>query len=175
MKWLGNQNKKIGKIIDFSGSLTVLKKIRSVKEKYLTAAPFSDTITQVVVKYFTLQEEKTMDEILHLTLLYDFYGELLTEKQKQVFDLHYQDDLSLSEIGEELSISRQAVRDQLKRTEKILMDYEQKLGLVARFQAQKKSVREMLDILQEMETDGLSEKRIHQLEKMKQIAEAILS
>ena len=60
-----------------------------------------------------------MDEILHLTLLYDFYGELLTEKQKQVFDLHYQDDLSLSEIGEELSISRQAVRDQLKRTEKI--------------------------------------------------------
>ena len=39
-----------------------------------------------------------MDEILHLTLLYDFYGELLTEKQKQVFDLHYQDDLSLSEI-----------------------------------------------------------------------------
>ena len=114
-----------------------------------------------------------MDEILHLTLLYDFYGELLTEKQKQVFDLHYQDDLSLSEIGEELSISRQAVRDQLKRTEKILMDYEQKLG--ARFQAQKKSVREMLDILQEMETDGLSEKRIRQLEKMKQIAEAILS
>ena len=63
-----------------------------------------------------------MDEILHLTLLYDFYGELLTEKQKQVFDLHYQDDLSLSEIGEELSISRQAVRDQLKRTEKILMN-----------------------------------------------------
>ena len=116
-----------------------------------------------------------MDEILHLTLLYDFYGELLTEKQKQVFDLHYQDDLSLSEIGEELSISRQAVRDQLKRTEKILMDYEQKLGLVARFQAQKKYVREMLDILQEMETDGLSEKRIRQLEKMKQIAEAILS
>ena len=116
-----------------------------------------------------------MDEILHLTLLYDFYGELLTEKQKQVFDLHYQDDLSLSEIGEELSISRQAVRDQLKRTEKILTDYEQKLGLVAKFQAQKKSVREMLDILQEMETDGLSEKRIRQLEKMKQIAEAILS
>ena len=50
MKWLGNQNKKSGKTIDFSGSLTVLKKIRSVKEKYLTAALFSDTITQVVVK-----------------------------------------------------------------------------------------------------------------------------
>ena len=65
-----------------------------------------------------------MDDILQLTLLYDFYGELLTEKQKQVYELHYQNDLSLTEIGEELSISRQAVRDQLKRTEKILLDYE---------------------------------------------------
>ena len=60
-----------------------------------------------------------MDDILQLTLLYDFYGELLTEKQKQVYELHYQNDLSLTEIGEELSISRQAVRDQLKRTEKM--------------------------------------------------------
>ena len=79
-----------------------------------------------------------MDDILQLTLLYDFYGELLTEKQKQVYELHYQNDLSLTEIGEELSISRQAVRDQLKRTEKILQDYEEKLQLVSRFQAQKK-------------------------------------
>ena len=47
-----------------------------------------------------------MDDILQLTLLYDFYGELLTEKQKQVYELHYQNDLSLTEIGEELSISR---------------------------------------------------------------------
>ena len=69
-----------------------------------------------------------MDDILQLTLLYDFYGELLTEKQKQVYELHYQNDLSLTEIGE-------AVRDQLKRTEKILLDYEEKLQLVSRFQA----------------------------------------
>ncbi len=82
-----------------------------------------------------------MDDILQLTLLYDFYGELLTEKQKQVYELHYQNDLSLTEIGEELSISRQAVRDQLKRTEKILLDYEEKLQLVSRFQAQKKPCR----------------------------------
>ena len=84
-----------------------------------------------------------MDDILQLTLLYDFYGELLTEKQKQVYELHYQNDLSLTEIGEELSISRQAVRDQLKRTEKILLDYEEKLQLVSRFQAQKKAVQDM--------------------------------
>lgn len=116
-----------------------------------------------------------MNDILHLTLLFDFYGELLTEKQKQVFSLHYQDDLSLSEIGEELSISRQAVRDLLKRTEKILLDYEQKLGLVARFQEQKKSVRQMLEIIQDLEIDGLSEKRMRQIETMKEIAQAILS
>ena len=116
-----------------------------------------------------------MDEILHLTLLFDFYGELLTEKQKQVFAMHYQDDLSLTEIGEELSVSRQAVRDQLKRTEKILLDYEQKLGLVARFQAQKKEVRQMLDIMEEMETEGLSDTQLRQTERIKKIAQSILS
>ena len=92
-----------------------------------------------------------MDDILQLTLLYDFYGELLTEKQKQVYELHYQNDLSLTEIGEELSISRQAVRDQLKRTEKILLDYEEKLQLVSRFQAQKKAVQEMKHIMEGLE------------------------
>lgn len=116
-----------------------------------------------------------MDEILHLTLLYDFYGELLTEKQKQVFELHYQDDLSLTEIGEELSVSRQAVRDQLKRTEKILLDYEEKLGLVSRFQAQKKDVRQMLEIMEKMETEGLSDTQLRQTEQIKKIAQAILS
>lgn len=95
-----------------------------------------------------------MDDILQLTLLYDFYGELLTEKQKQVYELHYQDDLSLTEIGDELSISRQAVRDQLKRTEKILQDYEEKLQLVSRFQTQKKAVQEMKHIMESMEKIG---------------------
>ena len=59
-----------------------------------------------------------MKEILQLTLLYDFYGELLTEKQKLVYEMYYQNDLSLSEIEKELSISRQAVRDQLKERKK---------------------------------------------------------
>ncbi len=116
-----------------------------------------------------------MDEILHLTLLYDFYGELLTQKQKQAFELHYQYDLSLSEIGTELSISRQAVRDQLKRTENILLGYEEKLGLVKRFQEQKKAVQKMREIMEDMETDSLTPQRKKQMEDMKQIAQAILS
>lgn len=114
-----------------------------------------------------------MEDILQLTLLYDFYGELLTEKQKQVYEMHYQNDLSLTEIGEELSISRQAVRDQLKRTEKILLDYEEKLQLVSRFQAQKKAVREMKQIMEGMEKQKPDAQMRRAIAKMKQIAEAI--
>lgn len=116
-----------------------------------------------------------MDDILQLTLLYDFYGELLTEKQKQVYEMHYQNDLSLTEIGEELSISRQAVRDQLKRTERILLDYEEKLQLVSRFQAQKKAVREMKRIMEDMEKKNPDASVVKALSKMKRIAETILA
>ena len=111
-----------------------------------------------------------MDDILQLTLLYDFYGELLTEKQK-----HYQNDLSLTEIGEELSISRQAVRDQLKRTEKILLDYEEKLQLVSRFQAQKKAVQEMKHIMEGLEKKNPDASVVKAIAKMKKIADDILS
>ena len=116
-----------------------------------------------------------MDDILQLTLLYDFYGELLTEKQKQVYEMHYQNDLSLTEIGEELSISRQAVRDQLKRTEKILQDYEEKLQLISRFQAQQKAVREMKHIMEGMEKKNPDASVVRAISKMKKIAEGILS
>lgn len=116
-----------------------------------------------------------MDDILQLTLLYDFYGELLTEKQKQVYELHYQNDLSLTEIGEELSISRQAVRDQLKRTEKILQDYEEKLQLVSRFQTQKKAVQEMKHIMEGMEKKNSDAAVVKAITKMKKIADGILS
>ena len=69
---------------------------------------------------------------LEMTLLLDYYGELLTEKQKTCFDLYYNQDLSLGEIAEEAGISRQGVHDSLARAEAILLDYEQKLGCVAR-------------------------------------------
>lgn len=55
-----------------------------------------------------------MDKILEVTLLYDFYGELLGEKQRDIFEMHYQNDLSLAEIGEFWASARQAVFDQLK-------------------------------------------------------------
>ena len=68
----------------------------------------------------------------HLSELFDVYGVLLTDKQRQMFDLYYQDDFSLGEIAEECQVSRQAVFDIIKRTEHALADYEQKLRLVER-------------------------------------------
>ena len=112
-----------------------------------------------------------MREILQLTLLYDFYGELLTEKQKLVYDMYYQNDLSLSEIGEELSISRQAVRDQIKRVESILQNYEKKLQLVERFIKQKKAIQQMKHIREELEREEtLSCKAKHNIEMIQKIA-----
>ena len=73
---------------------------------------------------------------LEMTLLLDYYGELLTEKQKTCFDLYYNQDLSLGEIAEEAGISRQGVHDSLARAEAILLDYEKKLGCVARAERQ---------------------------------------
>ncbi len=70
---------------------------------------------------------------LEMTLLFDFYGELLTEKQREYFDLYYNDDLSLGEIADAVGITRQGVRDMILRAEATLRDTEGKLGLVARF------------------------------------------
>lgn len=89
-----------------------------------------------------------MDNILKLTLLYDFYGELLTDKQKYIYEMFYQNDLSLTEIAEELKITRQGVRDQLKHAEKKLLDLEDKLHLLERFQEQKKSISDVKEKLE---------------------------
>lgn len=78
-----------------------------------------------------MAEEVKMDS-LELILLFDYYGDLLTERQKLCFDMHYNQDLSLGEIAQELSISRQAVYDNLSRTEALLKNMEEKTGCVSR-------------------------------------------
>ena len=70
---------------------------------------------------------------LEMSLLFDFYGETLTEKQRELFDLYYNEDLSLAEIAEHAGITRQGVRDSIKRAEHALGEMEEKLGLVARY------------------------------------------
>lgn len=71
-----------------------------------------------------------MSKNLDIIMLFDFYRNILTEKQIEVVDLYYNEDLSLSEISEHLNITRQGVRDNIKRAENILIDMEEKLHLV---------------------------------------------
>lgn len=107
-------------------------------------------------------------DILKTTLLFDFYGELLTDKQKEIYGLFYQNDMSLSEIASELDISRQAVRDQLKRTEKILFDYEDKLKLVDRFMANRESAKRIRRLIDELEEkSGLSADAVKIVEQIR--------
>ena len=72
------------------------------------------------------------DSRLNRSMLLDFYGELLTEKQREYYDLHYNEDLSLYEIAEHTGVSRQAVWDNIRRAETALQEMEEKTGLVAR-------------------------------------------
>lgn len=74
-----------------------------------------------------------MDNLTQRALLLDFYGSLLTEKQKKIYDLYFQQDLSLGEISQNQGVSRPAVYDLLKRTEEALQHYEDKLGLVQKY------------------------------------------
>jgi len=73
------------------------------------------------------------DETLLMSILFDFYGDLLTEKQREYYDLYHNEDLSLSEIAEKDGISRQGVYDIVTRAEKTLSEFEQKTGVIQRW------------------------------------------
>lgn len=73
------------------------------------------------------------DSAFRMTMLYDFYGDLLTPRQKEFYDLYYNEDFSLAEIAENAGITRQGVRDVIVRAEAILNEMEEKTGIIARF------------------------------------------
>ena len=81
-----------------------------------------------------------IDDVIQTSLLYDFYGSLLTDRQREVMELYYGENLSLSEIAAEFSISRQGVHDALKNAVRALHEYEQKLGLVDKFQQSREAI-----------------------------------
>lgn len=108
---------------------------------------------------------KVMDvnEILEQALLYDFYGELLTEHQKDIYEQFVLEDLSLSEIAQDVGISRQGVHDLVRRCQRILEGYEGKLHLVEKFLSIRKRVGEINAVLdcyftQELEPDVMAER-----------------
>ena len=83
------------------------------------------------------------ENVIEISLLYDFYGQLLTAKQRELLKLYHEDNYSLSEIAEEYGISRQGVHDAVKKAEKSLHTYENKLGLVSKFTATEEAVAEI--------------------------------
>ena len=88
-----------------------------------------------------------MEKIVQQGILYDFYGELLTEHQKQVYESVVYENLSLGEIADDQGVSRQAVHDLIKRCDKILEGYEAKLGLIKRFGEVRTRIESMEEIL----------------------------
>ena len=84
-----------------------------------------------------------LDEILKQTLLYDFFGELLTKHQKEIYEQAVLEDYSLSEIARDAGISRQGVHDMIRRCNKSLEDYEAKLHLVEKFMSVKKLIKKV--------------------------------
>lgn len=113
-----------------------------------------------------------MEKILENTLLYDFYGELLTEKQRKIFEMHFYDDLSLGEIGEAEGISRQGVFRQLKRCEASLNEYESKLKLVEKFLKIKGRLEEISESLEKI--GGKNPESLEDIRKIKKLASSII-
>ncbi|CAM2953566.1 putative DNA-binding protein [Hathewaya histolytica] len=101
-----------------------------------------------------------MDKRTKILILFDIYGILLTEKQKNIMDLYYNNDFSLSEIGENSNTSRQAIHDTVKRCEKLLYEYEEKLQLMKKnfkLQNTKLSIEGNLKKLYDLKEDKVSE------------------
>ena len=90
-----------------------------------------------------------LEKTTRMNYLYDFYQSLLTPKQRSYMALYYLEDFSLGEIAEENNVSRQAVYDNIKRTEAMLEQYEEKLSLFMKFQERSKLIKEIREVLQE--------------------------
>ncbi|MDO5311634.1 MAG: sigma factor-like helix-turn-helix DNA-binding protein [Clostridia bacterium] len=92
-----------------------------------------------------------MDRNAEMSLLFSFYRNMLTQRQIDCVDLYYNEDLSLSEISENLGITRQGVRDNIKRAEHTMTDTEERLGLVAKFLGISDKLRRIDDIIRDIE------------------------
>ena len=101
-----------------------------------------------------------MEKIFEQAMLYDFYGELLNEHQKAVYEEYVLDNLSLSEIAQERGISRQGVHDLIKRADKTLNEYESKLQLIRKFMNIKDKVNRINEISVSMTSDKEAASRI---------------
>lgn len=115
-----------------------------------------------------------MEKILRQSLLFDFYGELLTEHQKSVYSDYILNDIGLSEIASERGISRQGVHDLVKRCESILENYENKLGLLEKFLETKTLVKEIHDITNKFDYLNISDDEKELINRITEISNNII-
>ena len=107
-----------------------------------------------------------MDRIYEQTMLFDFYGELLTEHQRSVYEEAVYQDLSLGEIAEEHGISRQGVHDLIRRCDRILQGYEEKLHLVERFARARKTIGEIERLTFEAENAADTQEQLRTIRRL---------
>jgi len=114
------------------------------------------------------------NQAYRMAMLYDFYGDLLTARQKEFYDLYYNDDLSLAEIAENYEITRQGVRDIIVRAEKTLEDIEEKTGLIQRFHQTRATVSTLRELTSQIEAINRDRLKDNELEKLcTQLSEAM--
>lgn len=97
------------------------------------------------------------NQAYRMAMLFDFYGDILTPRQREFYDLYYNEDLSLAEIAENYGITRQGVRDVIVRAEAAMTELEDKTGIIRRFHKMREQLGELEDLLGQVQT--LSERR----------------
>ena len=102
-------------------------------------------------------------DALEMSLLFDFYGGMLTEKQRECFDMRYNQDLSLGEIGQALGVSRQAVCDNLARTEALLRKMEDNIGCVRRSLRTRKAVQQIQEAARQLPNNPATSHLVRQI------------
>ena len=110
-----------------------------------------------------------LDAIAEISILYDFYGALLPPKQREIFRLYYEDNLSLGEIAEEYGLTRQGIHETVKRGEKKLRDFGKRLGLIRKFNQEKQTVdklkRDIDQLIQKRKEDAQLILKLEQIAK----------
>ena len=134
------------------------------------------SVTNSSIHTEVINTDDKLKEIVELSILFDFYGELLKDHNKQIFEDYILNDLSLSEIADQKGISRQGVHDIVKRCSKQLRECEEKLNLIKEFNETKEKVIHIKEIAKQlMEFSSLKEeKEINQLNEIIEITNEIL-
>ena len=117
--------------------------------------------------------KEDISTVEYASLLYDFYGDLLNDKQSNVMGLYHEDNLSLSEIADDLGMTRQAVHYTLKKAEGSLEKYEEKLKLISKYLNNEAEINSALKKLDEIEEEGLSADNMKRFADIKKILERL--